>query len=216
VRSDWIGLIVSPSDTPLFYIDTFRENSTTLIDRIVAPLNEAKIPFSSTYGVGLFLYESFLEMDITKIMFFRIMTTSRTSHILKKYDGSSSTVIWATLAPYHLALEEREGRARIGFQYVTKGDFSIRIIDCTHDCSSVGLRKSDRCLSKDRDVRRYLPAYSVSRSYACFDPVVFRFSRYTSTFCQGVFSWIIDVLRLPGGWSPGPTSAPLPDWVDPL
>ncbi|KAG1883432.1 Metallo-dependent phosphatase-like protein [Suillus subluteus] len=30
--------------------DTFRENSTTLIDRIVAPLNEAKIPFSSTYG----------------------------------------------------------------------------------------------------------------------------------------------------------------------
>lgn len=30
--------------------DTFRENSTTLIDRIVAPLNEANIPFSSTYG----------------------------------------------------------------------------------------------------------------------------------------------------------------------
>ncbi|KAG1722224.1 Metallo-dependent phosphatase-like protein [Suillus paluster] len=30
--------------------NTFRENSTTLIDAIVAPLNEAKIPFSSTYG----------------------------------------------------------------------------------------------------------------------------------------------------------------------
>ncbi|KAG2340703.1 Metallo-dependent phosphatase [Suillus weaverae] len=30
--------------------NTFRENSTTLIDRIVLPLNEAKIPFSSTYG----------------------------------------------------------------------------------------------------------------------------------------------------------------------
>ncbi|KAK7683089.1 hypothetical protein QCA50_013762 [Cerrena zonata] len=30
--------------------NTFRENSTTLIDEIVAPLNEAKIPFSSTHG----------------------------------------------------------------------------------------------------------------------------------------------------------------------
>lgn len=32
--------------------DTFRENSTSLIDEIVAPLNEAKIPFSSTHGVS--------------------------------------------------------------------------------------------------------------------------------------------------------------------
>ncbi|KAL6299418.1 Metallo-dependent phosphatase [Sparassis latifolia] len=30
--------------------NTFRENSTTLIDQIVAPLNEFMIPFSSTYG----------------------------------------------------------------------------------------------------------------------------------------------------------------------
>ncbi|KAL0571027.1 hypothetical protein V5O48_010934 [Marasmius crinis-equi] len=30
--------------------NTFRENSTTLIDEIVAPLNAAKIPFSSTHG----------------------------------------------------------------------------------------------------------------------------------------------------------------------
>ncbi|KAG5647074.1 hypothetical protein DXG03_001444 [Asterophora parasitica] len=30
--------------------NTFRENSTTLIDEIVAPLNHAKIPFSSTHG----------------------------------------------------------------------------------------------------------------------------------------------------------------------
>ncbi|CAL1709282.1 unnamed protein product [Somion occarium] len=30
--------------------NTFRENSTSLIDEIVAPLNEAKIPFSSTHG----------------------------------------------------------------------------------------------------------------------------------------------------------------------
>jgi hypothetical protein len=29
-----------------------------------------------------------------------------------------------------------------------------------------------------------------------------------------VFSRITDVLRLLGGWSPGVTSAPLPDWVD--
>jgi hypothetical protein len=32
--------------------DTFRENSTSLIDEIVAPLNEARIPFSSTQGVS--------------------------------------------------------------------------------------------------------------------------------------------------------------------
>ena len=32
--------------------DTFRENSTFLIDEIVAPLNEARIPFSSTQGVS--------------------------------------------------------------------------------------------------------------------------------------------------------------------
>lgn len=33
--------------------DTFRENSTSLIDEIVAPLNEARIPFSSTQGVSV-------------------------------------------------------------------------------------------------------------------------------------------------------------------
>ncbi|KIM42443.1 hypothetical protein M413DRAFT_444859 [Hebeloma cylindrosporum] len=30
--------------------NTFRENSTSLIDEIVAPLNRAKVPFSSTHG----------------------------------------------------------------------------------------------------------------------------------------------------------------------
>ncbi|TFK83619.1 Metallo-dependent phosphatase [Polyporus arcularius HHB13444] len=30
--------------------NTFRENSTTLIDEVVAPLNKLKIPFSSTHG----------------------------------------------------------------------------------------------------------------------------------------------------------------------
>ncbi|KDR72673.1 hypothetical protein GALMADRAFT_142967 [Galerina marginata CBS 339.88] len=30
--------------------NTFRENSTTLVDEIVGPLNKAKIPFSSTHG----------------------------------------------------------------------------------------------------------------------------------------------------------------------
>lgn len=49
-----IWVMIAASDTHLFYIDTFRENSTTLIDRIVVPLNEAKIPFSSTQGVGPF------------------------------------------------------------------------------------------------------------------------------------------------------------------
>ena len=32
-------------------IDTFRENSTKLIDEIVGPLNKLKLPFSSTHGV---------------------------------------------------------------------------------------------------------------------------------------------------------------------
>ena len=36
----------------LIITDTFNENSTSLIDEIVAPLNEAKIPFSSTQGVS--------------------------------------------------------------------------------------------------------------------------------------------------------------------
>lgn len=31
--------------------DTFKENATSLIDEIVAPLNAARIPFSSTHGV---------------------------------------------------------------------------------------------------------------------------------------------------------------------
>jgi hypothetical protein len=39
------------------YIDTFRENSTTLIDEIVGPLNKFKIPFSSTHGVSPFLFK---------------------------------------------------------------------------------------------------------------------------------------------------------------
>ncbi|KAG6834961.1 hypothetical protein H0H93_006076 [Arthromyces matolae] len=33
-----------------FKLDTFRENSTKLIDEIVAPLNAVKVPFSSTHG----------------------------------------------------------------------------------------------------------------------------------------------------------------------
>lgn len=37
-------------------IDTFKENSTTLIDEIVKPLNEARIPFSSTHGVSLVIH----------------------------------------------------------------------------------------------------------------------------------------------------------------
>ena len=32
--------------------DTFRENSTSLIDEIVAPFNEARVPFSSTQGAS--------------------------------------------------------------------------------------------------------------------------------------------------------------------
>jgi len=39
-------------------LDTFKENATTLIDEIVAPLNAAKVPFSSSHGVReLHLFE---------------------------------------------------------------------------------------------------------------------------------------------------------------
>ncbi|KAG6906472.1 hypothetical protein DXG01_013799 [Tephrocybe rancida] len=39
--------------------NTFRENSTTLIDEIVGPLNAAKVPFSSSHGVRLnFVFNS--------------------------------------------------------------------------------------------------------------------------------------------------------------
>lgn len=36
--------------------NTFKENSTVYIDMIVDNLNDAKIPFCSTYGVRLFIY----------------------------------------------------------------------------------------------------------------------------------------------------------------
>ncbi|KAF8485671.1 Metallo-dependent phosphatase [Gautieria morchelliformis] len=37
-------------EKPDYVVHTFRENATSLIDEIVAPLNAAKIPFSSTHG----------------------------------------------------------------------------------------------------------------------------------------------------------------------
>lgn len=36
----------------LIKTDTFKQNSTFLIDKVVVPLNEARIPFSSTQGVS--------------------------------------------------------------------------------------------------------------------------------------------------------------------
>ncbi|KAH8116220.1 Metallo-dependent phosphatase [Phellopilus nigrolimitatus] len=41
-----LALLVSEIDLP----DTFRENSTKLIDEIMVPINEAQVKFSSTYG----------------------------------------------------------------------------------------------------------------------------------------------------------------------
>ncbi|KAF5374261.1 hypothetical protein D9758_004702 [Tetrapyrgos nigripes] len=38
---------------PITGENTFKENATTLIDQIVAPLNDLKIPFSTTQGVYL-------------------------------------------------------------------------------------------------------------------------------------------------------------------
>ena len=32
-------------------VDTLKENATSFIDRIIGPLTEAKIPFSTTQGV---------------------------------------------------------------------------------------------------------------------------------------------------------------------
>lgn len=50
---------ILPSEKPDYVVlngdlitgeNTFRENSTTLIDQLVSPLNTAKVPFSSTHG----------------------------------------------------------------------------------------------------------------------------------------------------------------------
>lgn len=40
--------------------DTFKENSTKLIDEIIAPLNAVGVPFSSTYGV---IFQSELKIE---------------------------------------------------------------------------------------------------------------------------------------------------------
>lgn len=53
---------VSEADQSLM-IDTFRENSTSLIDSVVRPLNAAKIPFSSTSGVSTLYSTRLLSSD---------------------------------------------------------------------------------------------------------------------------------------------------------
>ncbi|KAF8877188.1 hypothetical protein BD779DRAFT_1558550 [Infundibulicybe gibba] len=50
-RPDYYGLIPALCLGSLrIHPDTFKENATALIDEIVAPLNSAKIPFSSSHG----------------------------------------------------------------------------------------------------------------------------------------------------------------------
>lgn len=58
-------------------LDTFRENSTTLIDEIVAPLNKFKIPFSSSHGVRIL--SSGRYGALTNIRITTIRLTSRIS-----------------------------------------------------------------------------------------------------------------------------------------
>jgi hypothetical protein len=38
------------------HLDAFKENATLLINEIVTPLNAARVPFSSTQGVGSRLF----------------------------------------------------------------------------------------------------------------------------------------------------------------
>ena len=62
-------------------IDTFRKNSTSLIDSIVRPLNEANVPFSSTSGVSI----SYFTPSLLMLIFARIMTATSTSLALVRW-----------------------------------------------------------------------------------------------------------------------------------
>lgn len=112
--------------------NTFRENSTTLIDRIVAPLNEAKIPFSSTQG------NHDNEQNITHLE--EIRREQRDSYLS-----------YTRTAPPGIGGEGGEGTY-------------------------------------------WVPIYEKA-----------------TDLTPALILWFFDSR---GGWSPGSTSAPLPDWVD--
>ncbi|KAG2750503.1 Metallo-dependent phosphatase [Suillus brevipes Sb2] len=112
--------------------NTFRENSTTLIDRIVVPLNEAKIPFSSTQG------NHDNQRNITHL-----------EEIQR--EQLDSYLSYTRTAPPGIGGEGGEGTY-------------------------------------------WVPVYEKA-----------------TDLTPALILWFFDSR---GGWSPGPTSAPLPDWVD--
>ena len=63
--------------------DTFRENSTLLIDEIVGPINEAGVKFSSTYGVRAVMSFRYKYPHSHYPLLFRITITKRTSRTWK-------------------------------------------------------------------------------------------------------------------------------------
>jgi len=112
--------------------NTFRENSTSLIDQIMAPLNEAQIPFSSTYG------NHDNHRNITHLEEIR-------------REQQVSPLSYSHAAPPGVGGEGGEGTY-------------------------------------------WVPIYSKATDHA-----------------PALILWFFDSR---GGWSPGSTSAPLPDWVD--
>lgn len=77
----------TPVADSIALIDTFKSNSTKLIDEIMAPLNEAGVKHSSTYGVSRFF--SCLKVVTRDIMLItRTTITRQTSLILKRFSVS--------------------------------------------------------------------------------------------------------------------------------
>jgi len=72
-------------------LDTFRENSTSLINEIMAPLNEARVPFSSTYGVSILGPTKYSHFHWLSWLFAWCRTTIMTwiLHMSKKYGANN-------------------------------------------------------------------------------------------------------------------------------
>lgn len=95
--------------------DTFRQNSTFLIDEIVAPLNAAQIPFSSIQGVSTREASSRLAPSLSRDES-RTTTTSRTSRIWRRSGANSSSRPSATPAQHRQASAASKAQGLTGCQ----------------------------------------------------------------------------------------------------
>ena len=101
-------------------LDTFKENATTLIDEIVAPLNAAKVPFSSSHGVReLHLFEiSWAQARHRTTIIKSTLPTQRKSFVSRRSHLS------VTRVPLLLASVVKKAQETIGSLFAT---FILRI-----------------------------------------------------------------------------------------